>query len=40
MHGAHGPGRVLLVDDEQSFVEPTADMLRRMGHHCRVASDA
>jgi len=33
-------GRVLLVDDEQSFLEPTAEMLRRYGHRCQVAADA
>jgi len=33
-------GRLLLVDDERSFLEPTADMLRRLGHDCRVAPDA
>jgi DNA-binding NarL/FixJ family response regulator len=37
---AHEVGRLLLVDDEQSFLEPTAEMLRRNGHHCRVAADA
>jgi len=40
MQAAHEVGRLLLVDDEQSFLEPTADMLRRHGHHCRVAGDA
>jgi len=35
-----GAGRVLLVDDERSFLEPTAEMLRRAGHLCRVARDA
>jgi len=33
-------GRILLVDDERSFLEPTAAMLRRHGYHCRVAPDA
>lgn len=40
MQAVDEPGRVLLVDDEQSFLDPTADMLRRLGHHCRVAPDA
>jgi DNA-binding NarL/FixJ family response regulator len=40
MQAAHEVGRLLLVDDEQSFLDPTADMLRRHGHHCRVAGDA
>jgi two-component system response regulator HydG/two-component system response regulator AtoC len=33
-------GRVLLVDDEVSFLEPTAAMLRRRGYACGVAPDA
>jgi len=33
-------GRVLLVDDEESFLDATAAMLRRRGHRCRVAPDA
>ena len=32
--------RILLVDDERSFLEPTAEMLRRQGHLCRLAPDA
>jgi len=40
MQAAHEAGRVLLVDDEQSFLGPTADMLRRLGHHCQIAPDA
>ena len=33
-------GRVLLVDDEQAFLEPTSDMLTRLGHECRTAPGA
>jgi len=33
-------GRILLVDDERSFLEPTAAMLRRHGYHCGMAPDA
>lgn len=33
-------GCVLLVDDERSFLDPTAAMLRRAGYRCRVATDA
>jgi DNA-binding NarL/FixJ family response regulator len=37
---AEPASRILLVDDERSFLEPTAAMLRREGHLCRVAPDA
>ncbi|NNL66445.1 MAG: response regulator [Myxococcales bacterium] len=39
MEGTPTVGRLLLVDDEHSFLEPTAEMLRRLGHHCRVAPE-
>ena len=38
--GPEAAGRILLVDDERSFLQPTAEMLRRHGHVCQVAPDA
>ncbi len=34
------PKRILLVDDEESFLYSTADILRREGYECRCAPDA
>ena len=33
-------GRILIADDERTFRESTADLLRREGYHCDCASDA
>ena len=34
------PGRVLIADDEETFLHSTADLLRREGYHCDTAPDA
>ena len=34
------PGRILIADDEESFLYSTADVLRREGYECSCASDA
>ncbi len=31
--------RILFVDDEQTFLHSTVDLLRRMGHECDGTSD-
>jgi DNA-binding response OmpR family regulator len=33
-------GRILLADDEETFLHATADILRREGYHCDCAPDA
>lgn len=33
-------GRILLADDEETFLQATADILRREGYHCDCAPDA
>ena len=33
-------GRVLLADDELTFLEATSDLLRAEGHECETAPDA
>jgi len=34
------PRRILIADDEESFLYSTADILRREGYECSCASDA
>jgi DNA-binding response OmpR family regulator len=34
------PGRILLADDEETFLHATADILRREGYRCDCAPDA
>lgn len=34
------PGRILLADDEETFLHATADILRREGYLCDCAADA
>ncbi len=34
------PHRILIVDDEETFLRSTADLLRREGYECDCASDA
>jgi len=34
------PGRILIADDEETFLFSTADLLRREGYHCDCAADA
>jgi DNA-binding response OmpR family regulator len=34
------PGRILMADDEETFLESTADLLRREGYQCATARDA
>lgn len=33
-------GNILIADDETTFLESTADLLRLQGYHCECASDA
>ncbi len=33
-------GRILVADDEETFLHSTADLLRREGYHCDTAVDA
>jgi DNA-binding response OmpR family regulator len=33
-------GRILITDDEETFLNSTADLLRREGYECDCASDA
>ncbi len=33
-------GRILIADDEETFRESTADLLRREGYYCDCVSDA
>lgn len=33
-------GRILIADDEETFLLSTADLLRREGYHCACAGDA
>lgn len=33
-------GRILIADDEDTFLRATADLLRRIGYECNCASDA
>src|SRR5262249_46967405 len=33
-------GRILLADDEETFAESTADLLRRAGYECDTAGEA
>lgn len=33
-------GRILIADDEETFLHSTADLLRREGYHCDTAVDA
>ncbi len=32
-------GRILIADDEETFLHSTADLLRRQGHECDTAQD-
>ena len=34
-----GRGRILLADDEETFLNSTADLLRREGYECETATD-
>ena len=34
------PGRVLIADDEETFLLSTADLLRKKGYECDCALDA
>ena len=34
------PGRILIADDEETFLHSTADLLRREGYECDCATDA
>ena len=34
------PGRILVADDEETFAESTADLLRREGYQCDTAREA
>lgn len=34
------PARILIADDEETFLHSTADLLRREGYHCDTAADA
>jgi FixJ family two-component response regulator len=34
------PARILIADDEETFLHSTADLLRREGFHCDTAADA
>jgi len=34
------PGRILIADDEETFLHSTADLLRREGYECDCARDA
>ena len=33
-------GHILIVDDDETFLQSTADLLRREGYLCDCASDA
>jgi CheY-like chemotaxis protein len=33
-------GRILLADDEETFLHATADLLRREGYECETVPDA